>query len=159
MHIEKLGVLISEADSDLAAFSYCVDRYGYAKRTVNCRMAKGLWRTKNIKLHREVLARIVGREVNSKDICDHINRNRLDNRRENLRVVSLAGNHQNRGPNAGGSSSYRGVTWVKKRKKWQSQVGHKGKRYYCGYFGSEHDAAEAAKAKRKELGFLGECDE
>lgn len=54
-------------------------------------------------LHRLLMNPPKGMEV------DHINRDRLDNRRENLRVVTHRENMQNQGPEGRGKSGYRGV--------------------------------------------------
>jgi len=58
---------------------------------------------------------------------DHINRNGLDNRRENLRVVSHLENLMNTGMYAHNTSGYRGVTWY--RGGWMAQTKHKGVTY------------------------------
>jgi hypothetical protein len=52
--------------------------------------APGLWKT--VYLHRFLLEPPAGLQV------DHINRNSLDNRRANLRVVTASKNRQNQGP-------------------------------------------------------------
>ncbi len=74
---------------------------------------------------------------------DHVNGDTFDNRRENLRVVTVAQNAQNQG-SRGGSSSYRGVTWDKARQKWMAGATLNGKRTTIGRFGSELEAHAAA---------------
>lgn len=83
---------------------------------------------------------------------DHINRDPLDNRRSNLRLVSRAQNKQNLSASGyrGSSSQYRGVTWSKKHSKWIAQAQLDGKRHYLGIFEREEDAAAAAAAFRAE---------
>ena len=80
--------------------------------------------------------------------CDHINRNRLDNRRANLRAVDHAANSQNIGAR-GGTSEHRGVFWVKRTKKWRATAMVRRKLHVLGDFADEAEAANAAWEFRK----------
>jgi len=80
---------------------------------------------------------------------DHINGDRLDNRRCNLRVVTRAQNCQNK-PSLGGSSKYRGVHWCKRTKRWMARAKLNQKTYYLGSYEDEEDAADAASKFREE---------
>lgn len=88
---------------------------------------------------------------------DHIDRNRLNNTRQNLRVVDGAGNGQNTAarPNranvAERSSRFRGVTWYARYGKWRALVTVGGKQHSGGYHEDEVDAALAAQALRDAL--------
>lgn len=113
-------------------------------------VARSAWvdgRTRNFYLHRELmgLTRGDGLEV------DHRDRNRLNHRRSNLRVVTPRANSQNVSSTAGTSSKYRGVTWDKRRRKWQAQVMADGKRQHLGSYSSEEEAAEVARNARATL--------
>lgn len=79
---------------------------------------------------------------------DHINGVRLDNRLANLRAVSQAENNQN--VRSSGASKYRGVSYVKEKRKWRVQVSAPGFPTHVGYFDNEHDAARAAADARAE---------
>lgn len=81
---------------------------------------------------------------------DHINRDRRDNRRANLRIVTPAENAQNTSARLG-SSTYRGVTWNARKRKWQAQVKAAGRTHYLGLFIDEDAAGEAAQAFRLRL--------
>jgi hypothetical protein len=78
---------------------------------------------------------------------DHKNRNRLDNRRENLRVVTSAENAQNLERNYG-RSRHRGVAWHKVTKKWRAVVRLDGRQHHLGYFDDEDEAGAVASAFR-----------
>lgn len=75
---------------------------------------------------------------------DHVNHNGLDNRRANLRVVTLQQNNwNNRQGFDRGKSKYKGVKWDKRRKKWCVVLSHKGSQRYIGHFADEVEAARA----------------
>lgn len=82
---------------------------------------------------------------------DHINRNRLDNRRSNLRLVSTVVNQHNRGSMPGSSSQFRGVTWHKAAGRWQGQFRFAGSHVYVGLFDDEAEAGAAVAQRRNEL--------
>lgn len=89
-------------------------------------------------------------------VVDHIDRNTLNNRLSNLRVVDKSTNNKNRGvlnPN-NKTSGFRGVTWHKRRNKWMAKVEINGKRHFVGYFKELDDAVKAVQKYRKEHGFL-----
>jgi len=87
---------------------------------------------------------------------DHINRDKLDCRRKNMRIVSLQYNAQNKNPKGmpvlhgkPTSSTFRGVSYCKDKRKWRAQVKIHKKNYHVGYFDSEIVAAIAAKNFRQ----------
>lgn len=53
---------------------------------------------------------------------DHINRNKLDNRKENLRLVTRSQNCANRGNFKNSKSQYKGVRWNKKMGLWEAAI-------------------------------------
>ena len=72
---------------------------------------------------------------------DHINGNRLDNRKTNLRIATQKENCRNRAPR--GKSQYKGVSFHKHRGKWQAAITTDEGYRYLGLF---HDEIEAARA-------------
>lgn len=101
-------------------------------------------------MHRVVL----GCQPGDNRVVDHINGDRLDNRRRNLRLVSQAENQQNRSPLRPvprSGSRYRNVSWDKRARRWVVTIGHNYQRYHIGSFDSEEEAAEAARRARAEL--------
>jgi hypothetical protein len=79
--------------------------------------------------------------------ADHINGDKLDNRRANLRVCTAAENRQNVPP-AGGSSRHRGVSF--NRGYWMAQCRVDGKTKTLGRFDTEEEAARVAADARAE---------
>ena len=73
---------------------------------------------------------------------DHINGDPSDNRRSNLRLCTNQQNAQNRGAQANNKSGYKGVSWHKHSKKWQSQIKANDKVIPLGYFDDPIDAAK-----------------
>jgi len=71
---------------------------------------------------------------------DHINRNRADNRIENLRAATRSQNGTNI-PDKKGSSMYRGVS--SKNNRWRATLSLDGKGFHIGTYDSEADAARA----------------
>ena len=86
-------------------------------------------------MHRLIMDAPDGVEV------DHINGDRLDNRRCNLRLCTHRQNLRNRKRQDNGSSRYKGVH--KSAGKWRAQIGYDGKTHHLGYFTDEADAARA----------------
>ena len=69
-----------------------------------------LKRTKKILLHRFIL----GLDKDNKSVVDHIDRNPLNNRKNNLRICTQVENQQNRiRVQSNNTSGYRGVSWFK----------------------------------------------
>jgi hypothetical protein len=78
-------------------------------------------------------------------VIDHINRDKLDNRVENLRVVTNRENCSNRKRTY--TSKYVGVSWDKSRKKWASRMQIDNIYKNLGYFEKEYDAHVAYQNK------------
>lgn len=76
-------------------------------------------------------------------LVDHINGDGLDNRRANLRQATHAENMRNRRRAISNRSGYKGVYWVRDRRKWKAQIKAGGRKYELGRFSDASDAARA----------------
>ena len=90
-----------------------------------------------IRLHRLLLAAPKG------VLVDHVDRNGLNNRRNNIRLVTSLENRCHSVGQKGSRSAYKGVTWNKQSRKWQSGIMLHGQSRHLGLFNDELDAAEA----------------
>ena len=125
----KVAIVDDDDYEEISKHKWHYHHAGYAKRSVK--------HSKALLMHREILNVPKGFET------DHINGDKLDNRKENLRVCTPAENKYNRTFQSNNTSGYKGVAWNKAAKKWFSKINAGGKIYCIGYF---TDAKEAALA-------------
>lgn len=130
----RAHALVDDEDYErLALRRWSLSAQGYAVRGESRDGKKA-----TVLMHRELTGTVDG-EV------DHANRNRLDNRRENLRPATRAQNGQNM--TAGrGISKHRGVGWNAARGKWVAYASGK----YLGIFMTEEHAAQVAVDYRQQ---------
>jgi hypothetical protein len=98
-----------------------------------------------ISMHRMVLGL---EEQKNMNIVDHINRNSLDNRKSNLRIVNKKENEMNSGVRKNNTSGYKGVNHRKDTKKYRAYIFINGKQKNVGNYKT---AKEAAIAYNKEI--------
>lgn len=116
----------------LSSFRWHIDKDGYAVRTYQV-----AGKQKRELMHRAVSGAPLGLEV------DHRNMDRLDNRRENLRVCTSSQNKFNKTKKSNNTSGYKGVHYYKSRGNYQVQLQAEGKRVNVGYFRTAEEAARA----------------
>lgn len=119
-------------------YCWCIDAYGYVR---------GNTKKSKIKFHRLI--------TNCSDdmVIDHINHNRADNRKLNLRICSQHENNMNKGIAPNNTSGITGVFWNKKLNKWGATIGFKGKNIHLGVFDDFEDAIKVRKeAEEKYFG-------
>jgi hypothetical protein len=87
---------------------------------------------RTVYLHRQLL----GLRPGDRKHGDHCNRNSLDNRRCNLRVVSPSINYHNRSTSRRNTSGVIGVSFYPKRGNWRAVAYADGRAIYLGTFGT-----------------------
>ena len=138
-------VLLDDVDAYLLdERAWKIARDGY----VHCRYTVSRGRRKWRFIHRVILGLADGDPLQ----VDHINRNKRDNRRENLRIVTAAVNSQNRLRVHEKSSRYANVCWNRGCRKWQASVKVGGRNHHLGLFDDELEAALTALRWRDERG-------
>lgn len=74
---------------------------------------------------------------------DHKDNNKLNCRRDNLRVATYSEQNHNRPITSANTSGYKGVVWNKAKKMWMAQIKENNKNKFLGYFLFPTSAAEA----------------
>jgi hypothetical protein len=94
-------------------------------------------------LHRMIVGAERGRVV------DHVNGDRLDNRRSNLRMCSHAENMRNRKPHKNNTSGFPGVR--RAGAKWRAEIYVDGAVVHLGLFDDANRAADVYRAASRRL--------
>ena|SRR3990167_9903913 len=147
----KFALVDDEDFERLNEFNWHYSDYGvtgYAKR-VDKQTRKG------VRMHHMVIPLKKG------FMTDHINMNGLDNRKQNLRLVTKSQNMMNGRLRVNSTSGYKGVCWDKRNEKWIVHIWKNYKQIYLGYFDDKIEAAkaynEAAKKYYGEYARLNIC--
>ncbi|KKK47775.1 hypothetical protein LCGC14_3151770 [marine sediment metagenome] len=126
----QYAIVDADMYDELSQFKWCLVE-GYPIRGT----------TKDGIQKRHLMHRVVNDTLDCLE-TDHINGNKLDNRKCNLRSVTRTQNEWNKKPRFGGSSKYKGVDWHPKTVQWRIRIRVNGKRVNLGY---SHNEVEAAK--------------
>jgi hypothetical protein len=139
IHLSNGGdAIVDDADfQTLNHWKWKRHKHGYA-----CRTATG---GRLVLMHRQIMEEPEGLEV------DHRNRQKLDNRRGNLRVATHSDNGRNRPKQRNNTSGYKGVSWDRQRSKWRASIKVGRTRHTIGRFDTAEDAAAAYDAKVREV--------
>lgn len=126
----KYTIIDDEDYKIFSKFKWCVSN-GYAVRRVGGRKNQ-----KTLLLHREIMKTAGAMDT------DHINGDKLDNRRSNLRVVTRSQNMANVPKRVNNKSGYKGVSWKESHKMWRSTIKVNGKSVHLGYSDNKVDASK-----------------
>ena len=123
-------VMVDDEDYErLNQYSWQVDKYKTVKRHPKEKEKHSL-------IHRFILNPKDNEEI------DHIDGNRLNNQKSNLRLATSSQNKINRGPRGDNKSGFKGVSWHRQRERWAVRLMINGKYQHLGLF---TDIREAAK--------------
>lgn len=137
------GLLVIVDDDD---YRWLIKRSWYALINTGhpsyARTTKG---RQTILMHREILNAPDGIQV------DHINGDGLDNRRNNLRLATIAQNNQNVRVRSDNTSGFKGVCWHKRDRIWQAYINASGIRRNLGSFVDLNQAVRAYNIASRDL--------
>lgn len=137
--------IVDAADVGLVGWrSWHLDADGYARRGER---ARGGGQSRPIPMHRDVLGLRPGDDLEG----DHIDHNKLNNRRGNLRAIPRAAQQHNHPAHRGGTSRHRGVSLERRTGKWVAGLSVEGKHITVGRYATEDEAAAAVRAARLRL--------
>lgn len=108
------------------------DNKGYAVRRVNRNGRKAV-----VYMHREIMQTPEGK------VTDHVNGNKIDNQKTNLRICSDGENKRNRGASIANPTGLKGAYWQSQIGRWYSRIQLNRKSIYLGTFDTAELAAEA----------------
>jgi hypothetical protein len=84
-------------------------------------------------------------------VVDHIDGDPLNNRRDNMRIVTSSENSWNQKISKANKSGYKGVCFAAREGRWRAQIRKNKRQYMLGYFKDPADAAAAYAAASAEL--------
>ena len=136
-------IQISPQDKHLLKkFTWYINANGYVEATKTIRKKK----------HHFLLHRVIMGANGNDPLVDHIDGNKLNNRRSNLRFATLLDNAQNlKNKRKNSSSGFRGVCWDKQKEKFKGYHTFNYKYHHIGYFDSKQEAHRAVLKYRKEM--------
>lgn len=146
--IGRAVVYVDPEDADLALDTWYVNDKGYViRRTARPRRLI-------VRMHRIIMRRVLGRELERWELVDHLNGDRLDNRRANLRLCNNSQNGFNRDVPAHNKTGYKGVSWNTYRtapRPFQASITVNRRKIYLGSYATAQEAARAYDAAARQL--------
>ncbi len=107
-----------------------------------CRIQKTKW----ISMHGLILT------APSEFMIDHINGDGLDNRKSNLRITANQLNQlYSQRLRSTNTSSYQGVSWDKRKRKWRASLIRNGQIKHLGYFDDKLEASKVYQEAKQQL--------
>ena len=138
-HNSKKEFICDASDyGKVVSTTWHVTKYGYARGNINGKM---------IFFHDYIM----GISLEDGLFCDHINGDRLDNRKCNLRKVTSQQNSLNKSVYVNNSTGHKGVHKSQNKKKWIAVIGKDGRQYHLGTFNTFDEAVSARKSAEDEL--------
>jgi hypothetical protein len=127
---------VDDADFEwLMQWNWRLGGHGYALRNVKGNYGKSIY------MHREIMGTPTGMDT------DHINGDKLDNRRSNLRICNRGRNIINAPKHKGNKTSvFKGVSLHRHTGKWEAYINVDKKRIYLGLYPTPEEAARVYDA-------------
>ena len=135
----KFALVDDEDFEYLNQFKWQLNDNGYAVRSEHIYLGINKYKNNHIRMHREI------NKTPKELFTDHINRNKLDNRKSNLRTVTKSENAINTKLNSNNASGYKGIYWDKFTNKWRAEIKIFYKKISLGRFLNLEDAILARK--------------
>jgi len=106
---------------------------------------------RDLRIHQLVAITFLNHTPNGHTIVvDHVDEDKINNRLDNLQLISNRENTSKGYRHKKTSSIFTGVSWHKMYKKWSANIWIDGKNKYLGRFDTELEAHEAYQKKLKE---------
>lgn len=129
--------VLIDADSvdKLSAYQWSIGSHGYVTHGSG---------SEQVLMHRLISG------ASETDFVDHINRDKLDNRKCNLRICTMRQNSMNRSKQINNTSGFKGVCQTVTGK-WQAQIAYKGRSIYLGIYDDPETAAKAYDTAARDI--------
>lgn len=137
---ESRAIIDSEDYEKISKYVWYLDSLGYPRRSYT---ENG--KNKTVRLHQEIIGKAPGLMA-----IDHINRDKLDNRKVNLRIVPIYMNCFNKSMQSNNSTGFVGVS--RSGSKWRSELKYQNKKILDKTFFTIDEAIEARKAAERMIG-------
>jgi hypothetical protein len=136
----QFETIVSSEDADLSELNWHASKVQYGRYA--CRKIRINGKSKTLRMHRIILERMLNRDLDEDEFVDHIDNDKLNNRRSNIRLATKSQNNSNV-IKRNGTSKYKGVHWNKTRKKWVAQITSNSTVYSLGRYDNEYEAHKA----------------
>ncbi|WP_204371549.1 HNH endonuclease [Burkholderia multivorans] len=141
----KVALVDDDDYEHISQYKWHVSSSGYARRNVPHPTKYG--KRTLLLMHRAIM----GLSHDDKREVDHIDGNRLNNCRANLRICSHSENARNKSPYAHSTVGLKGVTKKGGGERWKAQIMLNGRRKHLGYFATPEEAHAAYRKAAAEL--------
>lgn len=135
----KFAIVDEDDFERLSVYKWCVSARGYAVRNI---FPNKIQKTEH--MHKVIFGR-------DNTQVDHINQDKLDNRKSNLRPCNHSQNGANSSLRKLNTTGYKGVVWDGSRNKYRAQITFNNKSMCIGRFETAIEAAKAYNRKAKEF--------
>ena len=120
-----IGFIDADEIQNVQKYCWHVDSYGYFVSQIT-----NDGKRKNVKMHQLLFGKWV----------DHADRNKLNNRKYNIRQCTRNDNTHNSSVRSDNSSGYIGVSWNKTNNRWEAYIMCNNKKMFLGGFSNKTDA-------------------